>query len=101
MKKISVALFIIIGYATHAQPISSADFHYPPPLFLEDGINVGSMKSAGIDSARIIALTKLILADSFPNIHSLLIFKDNQLVYENYFPGKDQISGKNLGYITH
>ncbi|MEN4760807.1 hypothetical protein ABEG63_10785 [Chryseobacterium sp. C39-AII1] len=46
-------------------------------------------------------MTKLILSDTIPNIHSLLILKDDNLVYENYFDGTDEKLGKKLGYITH
>lgn len=54
-----------------------------------------------MDTSRIIRLTELILADSIPNTHSLLVYKDGKLVYENYFAGKDQKHGKRLGYIEH
>ncbi|QDZ61999.1 hypothetical protein EVD20_02535 [Elizabethkingia bruuniana] len=54
-----------------------------------------------MDTVQIINLTKLILSDTIPNIHSLLILKDNKLVYENYFAGDDEIVGKKLGYVEH
>ena len=44
---------------------------------------------------------KLIQMDSIPNIHSLLIEKDGHLIYEQYFKGKDELWGQNLGYINH
>ncbi|MGB5819584.1 MAG: serine hydrolase [Saonia sp.] len=37
----------------------------------------------------------------YPNIHSVLILKNNELVYENYFDGKDELWGKELGVIAH
>jgi len=46
-------------------------------------------------------MTKLILLDTIPNIHSLLIVKDNHLIYENYFEGEDEKVGSRLGYISH
>ena len=54
-----------------------------------------------MDTIQIVNLTKLILSDTIPNIHSLLILKDEKLVYENYFAGNDEMSGKKLGYIEH
>ena len=97
-----ISLLMFGSFSIDAQPpIRSANYRYQAPQPLEDGITTGSMSSIGIDSNKINALAKLILVDSFPNIHSLLIMKDNVLVYENYFAGKDQISGKNLGFISH
>ena len=66
------------------------NYHYSIPAQLADGIMIGNIANSSIDSFKIIELTKLILKDTFPNIHSLLIAKDNKLVYENYFSGKDE-----------
>jgi len=59
------------------------------------------ISNAQFDSIKIVELTKLILKDTFPNIHSLLIAKDNKLIYENYFQGKDENWGSGLGYAKH
>jgi CubicO group peptidase (beta-lactamase class C family) len=71
------------------------------PRQLVDGIIVDNISNSNIDSNTIIAFTKLILKDSFPNIHSLLISKDNKLIYENYFDGNDEDWGSNMGYAKH
>jgi CubicO group peptidase (beta-lactamase class C family) len=76
-------------------------YHYHQPKDLKDGITVDNLDKMGIDSDKIIELTRLILADSFTNIHSLLIARNNKLVYENYFSGDDQIWGFHLGYAAH
>jgi CubicO group peptidase (beta-lactamase class C family) len=81
--------------------VAPTTYTYTIPQTLNDGIETTSLAKIGMDSTRIIKLTQQILADSFPNIHSVLIVKNNKLVYENYFAGKDQISGKNLGYVEH
>jgi CubicO group peptidase (beta-lactamase class C family) len=80
----------------------SADYSYSKPKQLDDGLKTEYMYTAGMDTNRIVKLTKLILADNFPNIHSLIILRDNKLIYENYFAGTDEISGKGYaGYINH
>jgi CubicO group peptidase (beta-lactamase class C family) len=91
--------FFISGY--RQKPVRNSNYTYTIPPQLHDGITTADLTSAGFDRSKIIELTQLILTDTFPNIHSLLIAKDNQLVYENYFAGKDEILGKNLGYIDH
>ncbi|MBC7935513.1 MAG: serine hydrolase [Rhizobacter sp.] len=68
---------------------------------MADGIIIDNISNSNIDSNKIIELTKLILKDTFPNIHSLLIAKDNKLIYENYFSGKDENWGSGLGYAKH
>jgi CubicO group peptidase (beta-lactamase class C family) len=78
-----------------------SNYSYSKPAQTFDGIATDDLVSVKIDSNKIIQLTKLILSDSFPNIHSVLIAKDNKLVYENYFEGKDESWGSNLGYENH
>ena len=82
-------------------PVRDTNYIYAIPARLKDGILVGSLRDAHIDSASIIKLTKFILTDTFTNIHSLLILRNSKLVYENYFPGNDQVWGLKLGYIKH
>lgn len=79
----------------------STIYSYARPTQLNDGIATGTLSEAGIDTAKIKHITQLILADSIPNIHSLLIEKDGKLVYEQYFAGDDEIWGDKLGYVDH
>lgn len=81
-------------------PERSVRYHYQKPDQSTD-FSTADLMNVGMDTSRIIRLTELILADSIPNTHSLLIYKDSKLVYENYFAGKDQKYGKGLGYIEH
>jgi CubicO group peptidase (beta-lactamase class C family) len=67
----------------------------------EEGIPIGTLIDAGIDSAIINKIDTAIRNGTYPNIHSLLITKDNKLVYENYWPGKDESWGQPLGEIIH
>ena len=96
---LSFALIFTMGCCQ--TPKRTTDYIYQRPQTYNDGIITDQLKNVGIDSISIIKLTKLILSDSISNVHSLLILKNNKLVYENYFSGKDQKHGKNLGYIEH
>ena len=58
------------------------------PISLNDGIKIGTCSKVGIDTAVINEITTQITSGFYPNIHSLLIYKNNRLVYEKYFPGK-------------
>ncbi len=97
-----VGLLIILCSCRHRHHSRSTDYTYSAPTQLGDGLQTASLGAVGMDTAKIVAMTKLILADTFPNIHSLLIFKDNKLVYENYFAGEDYVTGKGeVGYVDH
>lgn len=79
----------------------STTYHYLTPDDLSDGINVANAIDYEVDTLKLVKLTELILSDTIPNIHSLLILKDNHLVYENYFEGEDEKIGTKLGYVAH
>ena len=106
MNKVIIPFFLLLsiffmppcGKEIRPRP---TNYFYTPPKQFDDNIRADALSNVGIDTNKIVTLTKLILADSFPNIHSLLIVKDNKLVYENYFAGQDQIVGINQGYIEH
>jgi len=79
-----------------------AQYKYTPPEKLSDGIRVGTLEDAGLDEAKITAATEEILKGTYPNIHSLLIFRKGRLVYENYFTGEDRERGVGpLGMVKH
>jgi len=74
--------------------------NYKPPE-LNDGIKTATLSEMGMNPSAINELSAQISSNYYPNIHSLLIYKNNKLVFEKYFPGKDQIWGKELGVIEH
>lgn len=57
------------------------------PIDLHDGIKTASMVRVGINPDSINELTNKIYSGYYPNIHSLLIYKNGYLVYESYFTG--------------
>jgi len=67
----------------------------------DEGILLTSMTDAGIDSVIISNIDTAIRNGTYPNIHSLLIARDNKLLYEKYWPGKDQNWGQDLGITIH
>src|SRR5258705_5402540 len=71
------------------------------PSANDEGIPVGSMEDAGLDSMTIKKIDTAIRNGTYPNIHSLLIAVDNKMVYEQYWPGKDESWGKDMGITQH
>jgi CubicO group peptidase (beta-lactamase class C family) len=68
---------------------------------IEVGIRTASMADVGIDSVVIDKIDTAIRNGTYPNIHSLLIVRNNVLVYERYWSGKDERWGNDLGITIH
>ena len=59
---------------------------YKIPEKRNDGLEVGSLADVNIDITLIVKAMDSILGGRFKEVHSILIFKDNKLVFEEYFP---------------
>ncbi len=85
-----------------SQPCPNAvQYNFLQPAVLPDSIKTAAVRNTGIDSNLLCKMTKEVQSGSLSNVHSILVMKDNKLVYENYFPGKDQLHGRKLGCIEH
>jgi CubicO group peptidase (beta-lactamase class C family) len=65
------------------------DYQSVIPQDLHDGLHVGSASEVGIDQKVLDLLTQSILDEHYPNVHSVLLWKDGKLFYERYFYGFD------------
>lgn len=59
-------------------------YQYKQPITLNDGLETSTLSAKGIDSTRIYQLFNQ-LAPAKHKLHSVLLFKDNALVLEEYF----------------
>ncbi len=66
---------------------SGPDWFYYPPEQINDGLEVGSLEEVNIDSVLLKKAVRRIYRGNYNEVHSMLIFKDNKLVFEEYFPG--------------
>lgn len=66
-----------------------------------DGLATGTMPAEKINEAKINALAAEIGKGTFPNIHSLLISRNDKLVFERYWPGPDEHWGIPIGSVPH
>jgi CubicO group peptidase (beta-lactamase class C family) len=57
------------------------------PPHMSDGWQTGKIEDAGLDSLKLLKLLDRIKKNYYPGIHSILIVKDGNLVFEEYFPG--------------
>ena len=65
----------------------SSQYIYRPPENINDGFDVGSLDEVNIDSALIGKAVDKIHQGKYKEVHSMLIFKDNKLVFEEYYQG--------------
>jgi CubicO group peptidase (beta-lactamase class C family) len=67
----------------------------------KQGIPTSTLKDVGIQSIIIKELVDSIKTGFYPNRHSLLIYKNDKLVLEEYFSGHDENWGTDIGIIKH
>ena len=70
------------------------------PKDLQDGIATASVKEVGLQHRLVNEILEQIKNGTYPNRHSLLIYKDHKLVLEKYFSGEDQVWGHHIGYVS-
>lgn len=74
-----------------------SDYVYSIPEETGDGWETTSLDSVGMSTARIEALIDDINNNVYTEVHSVVIIKDDKLVFEKYFPGHDfRYTGNNF-----
>lgn len=64
-------------------------YSYSQPLALNDGFEIGIISDVNMDVNKIQAAVDDINSGMYGEIHSMLIYKDGLLVFEEYFTGHD------------
>jgi len=62
---------------------------YNVPEQINDGWQTASMKSVGMDSSKLEVLVERVNSKYYKNIHSVVIIRNNRLVFEQYWKGND------------
>ncbi len=62
-------------------------YHYQQPEKLNDGLEVGSLENIFGHPEPILQMVKNTIQGDYPDVHSILIYKNNKLVLEEYFYG--------------
>jgi CubicO group peptidase (beta-lactamase class C family) len=68
---------------------SPADYSYRPPANLHDGIAVGDIAGSDLGVATANTIVRAILAGTYEDVHSILLYQRGKLVLEEYFYGYD------------
>jgi len=87
MKKaiLLISFLSLILVSCHPEPPSV--YNYRPPADIGDGLNVGTLDEVNADSELLEKAIDSIYAGRYGEVHSILVFKDEKLVLEEYFTG--------------
>ncbi|WP_282043346.1 serine hydrolase [Winogradskyella flava] len=68
----------------------SEKYMYQQPEKLNDGLEVGNLNEVFKNDEPIIEMIRKTIDGDYPNVHSVLIYKNNKLVLEEYFYGHNK-----------
>jgi CubicO group peptidase (beta-lactamase class C family) len=86
MKKMFIfSLYIMLFAGCGKESFNSYTYH--PPADLNDGLEVASLADIHADPGSIEACVDSIHAERYKRVHAILIFKEDRLVFEEYFKG--------------
>lgn len=95
-----VCIVVALGLVSLPLSTPAAAQQSDPPPSLDDGWETATPAEVGLDADRLAALTRALRAGEFGNVHALLIEKSGKLVYEEYFTGRDETWGEDLGTVS-
>ncbi len=91
---LSLSLLLTMGCQTSDEDTTSTvenndSFQYQIPEQTNDGWETAAMDSVGMDKSILENLVDAINNEEYTDVHSIVIIKENKLVFEQYFPGRD------------
>lgn len=84
---ISIILVLSLIFVGCSKCYPTLQYSYHPLEFFNDGFEVGSLEEVNIDSVLLKKAVDKINLGKYGEVHSMIIFKDNKLVFEEYFQG--------------
>ena len=85
MKTILILLIPLLSFACEND--FSDYYTYNPPEFTNDGLETGLLDNVGLDTQLLAQAMGRIYVNKYDQVHSLLIYKDGLLVFEEYMEG--------------
>lgn len=82
-----LAAFLFISCERNKNAVEPSTTQYNIPAQINDGWETASLTSVGMDEKPLLTLLNRLKNMEDHRIHSLLIIKDDKLVFEEYFPG--------------
>jgi len=86
----------------HSKTLKQSVVPYKKPDQLNDGLQTATLKEVGLNEKIIQKMVDSIVNGNYSRIHSVLILRNNKLVFEQYWPGFDANRGKGfVGFVDH
>jgi len=89
MKKTILLISILSLLFVSCQLEPPSQYTYRPPENIDDGFDVSTLEEVNINSVLIEKAVNEIHRGKYKEVHSMLIFKDDKLVLEEYFTGHE------------
>jgi len=102
----SLPIFLILFMLSCSKdPVSQKPVSHGVPEQLDDGWEIASLQSQGLDSIKIAELTSEIRSGKYKEVHSLLIVRNGYLIFEDYYHGNSvdkahEIRSASKSYIS-
>ena len=87
MKKSFLLVIILSLLSVSCKFDVSSQYTYRPPENINDGFDVGSLDEVNINRRLVEQAVNEIYSGRYKEVHSMLVYKDNKLVLEEYFQG--------------
>jgi len=87
MKTKVIFLLIAICFIILSCTVCPSIYSYKTPKTYNDGLKAGSLEQVGMVSQYLNSLINCIYANKYDQVHSILIYKDDMLVFEEYMEG--------------
>ncbi len=82
-----ISLILVLFLTAKCEKNFSGRYPYVPPVDINDGLKVGSLKDVGIDEEMLRKAVGRIENGKYGEVHSMLIYKNDRLVFEEYYKG--------------
>ena len=88
---IVILFFFFLSACTHLPPRVNRDgtpqreYSYQLPIKIDDGWQISSLAKEGVDEGIINDLMRAVLTGKYPNVRSILLVKNGNIILEEYF----------------
>lgn len=97
---VSVFLFTLIFLSIYFIVGNQGDYSYQVPEKTNDGWVTASLTDVGMDATPLINLMNDLSRRNDHHVHSILVTKNNKLVFEEYFSGEDlDLTNNQLNFV--
>ena len=87
MKKLFLTVSILLILFAGCQLDSAGQYSYEQPEYIDDGLDIGSLDEVNINARWIERAVNEVQGGRYREVHSILIYRDEKLVFEKYFQG--------------